>query len=87
MTDAEMVLAGQLIVFLGICVGAWNTTRLAKKNAEIGLGNKRSLEDLHILVNSRLTQLLESTKIASHATGKAEGVEQQKKDARDASNL
>lgn len=35
--------------------------------------NGRKLKELHVIVNSRLTELLAASKAASHAEGKAEG--------------
>jgi hypothetical protein len=35
--------------------------------------NHKKIQELHVIVNSRLTELLNETRIASHAEGKAEG--------------
>jgi len=38
----------------------------------VSLRNKRDIRELHLAVNSRLTELLEQTAKASHAEGRAE---------------
>ena len=50
------------------------------------LKNARAIEDVHVTVNSRLSELLERTAAASRAEGMAEGRfdEGAKRDARDA---
>lgn len=40
----------------------------------VGLRGNRKVDDLHVAVNSRLTELLEQTSKASKAEGKAEGI-------------
>ena len=39
--------------------------------------NSDKLDDIHITLNSRLTQLLQQTSMASRAAGKVEGVAQE----------
>lgn len=41
----------------------------------LGVINRGKIGDLHILVNSRLTELLKSTDKTARAEGKAEGIE------------
>lgn len=57
------------------------------------LKNARAIEEVHITVNSRLTQLLNATGAAARSEGKAEGMaegrsdERGERDARDAAGL
>lgn len=39
----------------------------------LGIRNGRKVSDLHVLVNSRLTELLDSSSSAARAQGKEEG--------------
>ena len=41
----------------------------------LGIANRRGIKDLHIDVNSRMTQLLEQKGIAAKAEGRQEGIE------------
>ena len=62
-------LPDQAVLFLGFSgtiIGSLLALRASQKNAE-------KIQDLQISVDGRLTQLLETRKIADTATGKAEG--------------
>lgn len=41
--------------------------------AVLGYLNRKDIREVHVLINSRLTQLLELTKKSSHAEGVLEG--------------
>jgi hypothetical protein len=41
----------------------------------LGMANRRGIKDLHIDVNSRMTQLLEQKGIAAKAEGRREGID------------
>lgn len=64
-----------------ITVGAWlilATQGLALVGAAVGiiqsLRNRKAIQEVHFLVNSRLTELLTITKASSHAEGRLEGI-------------
>jgi hypothetical protein len=68
-TGALIILATQGFTLLAALVSVLQAFR-----------NKAAIQEVHFMVNSRLTELLTATKEASHAVGKAEGVAQQKAD-------
>lgn len=39
----------------------------------LGIKNKKAIQEVHVSLNSRLTQLLQKTEESAHAAGKAEG--------------
>jgi hypothetical protein len=47
--------------------------------AIIGIGNRRNMNDLHVLINSRLDQLLKLTRDSSFAEGLADRSPQKRK--------
>jgi hypothetical protein len=49
---------------------------LAAASLLASLKNKKAIQEVHLSVNSRLTQLLEAVGKAAHAEGMAEGREQ-----------
>jgi hypothetical protein len=68
-TGAIIILATQGFTLLTAIVSVFQAFR-----------NKAAIQEVHLSVNSRLTELIRVTKAASHAEGKAEGVAQQKAD-------
>ncbi len=48
--------------------------RQSRRNHSIVSDTRSELSDIHIEVNDRLSQLLEMTRKAAHAEGRAEGV-------------
>ncbi len=53
-------------------ISALPPTIVAAGAIVIGIMNKRGIEDLHVAVNSRLTELLELTAKSARAEGKAD---------------
>ena len=44
----------------------------------VGIYNSLHIKRIHVIINSRMTQLLGKTDTASRAAGKAEGIAEQK---------
>lgn len=44
----------------------------------VSMRGNRKIDDLHVIVNSRLSELLATTATASHAEGQAEGIESER---------
>lgn len=56
-------------------IAAIPPTMVAGGAVLLGIVNRRGIKDLHIDVNSRMTQLLEQKGIASKAEGRREGID------------
>ena len=65
------------IPIVSAAIGTIPPTILALAALRASRDNGRKVEQLHVAVNSRLTQLLEQTQKASHAEGMAEGAKRQ----------
>jgi hypothetical protein len=60
--------------FIGPSIVAFIAAFKSTEAVARGKENAESIQSLHLVVNSRLTQLLEQTALASNLTGKAEGI-------------
>ncbi len=54
-------------------VSSWMAYLKSREAVEASKKNAGAIQDLHIIVNNRLTQLLEATAAAKHAEGVIEG--------------
>jgi hypothetical protein len=68
-TIITLVLLTQLLTFLTALFAFLKSSQ-----------NSNAIQEVHLSLNSRLNELVESTRIASHAAGRAEGLAERKKE-------
>lgn len=73
MTDTVIV---AIIGFLGICVTSFFAYRASKST-----NNK--IAQIHVLINSRMSELLKASELKSRAEGNLEGRKEQREEGKD----